>query len=121
MGKLHAHVAQSAEADHANFLALADLPAAHGRVRGDSGAEQRRGSGEVQIRGNPQHESLVDDDAVGVAAIGDASEVLVGQIKGEREVRAELLQASSALGAGAVGIDHAADRREIAGLEFVDC
>ena len=49
MGKFHAHVAQSAETDHANFLAFADAPAAHGRVGGDSGAEQRRGSGEVEI------------------------------------------------------------------------
>ena len=27
--------------------------------------------------GNAQHEALIDDDAVGVAAVGDASEVLV--------------------------------------------
>jgi hypothetical protein len=30
MRKLHAHVAQSAETDHANFLALGDTLVAHG-------------------------------------------------------------------------------------------
>ena len=77
MSKLHAHVAQSAETDHADFLALGDAPVAHGRVGGDSGAEQRRGSGEIEVRGHAQDKALIDDDAIGVAAIGDASEVLV--------------------------------------------
>ena len=77
MGKLHAHVAESAESDHANFLALGDTPVAHGRVGCDSGAEQRSGSGEVEVRGDAKNKPLVDDDAIGVAAVGDASKVLV--------------------------------------------
>ena len=44
--------------------------------------------------------------------------VLVGEVVGEGEVRAELLESGLALGAGAVGVDHAADRGEVAGLEF---
>ena len=60
----------------------------------------------------------VDDNAVGVAAVGDAARVLVGEVVGEGEVRAELLEAGLALGAGAVGVDHAADCGEVAGLEF---
>ena len=63
---------------------------------------------------------LVDDDAVGVAAVGDAAEVLVGKVVGEDEVVAELLEAGLALGTGAVRVDHAADRGKIAGLEFGD-
>jgi hypothetical protein len=118
MGKLYGHVAQSAKTDHSNFLALGDAPAAHGRVRCDSSAEQRSSSGEVQIRGDTQDEPLVHDNALGVAAIGDASEVLVRHIKGECEVRAELLKASPALGTGAVRVDQAANRGEVAGLEF---
>ena len=78
--ELHAHVAESAETDDADFLALGDAPVAHRRVGGDSGAEQRRGSGEVEVGRNAQDESLVDDDAVGVAAVGDASEMLVGKL-----------------------------------------
>ena len=120
VGELHAHVAQSAEADDADLLALGDAPVAHRRVGGDPGAEQRRGSGEVEVGGNAQDEALVDDDAVGVAAVGDAAEVLVGEVVGERHVRAELLEARLALGAGAVGVDQAADRGEVAGLELGD-
>ena len=43
MRELHAHVAEPAETDHANLLALGDAPVAHGRVGRDPGAEQRRG------------------------------------------------------------------------------
>ena len=121
MGELHAHVAQPAETDHADFLALGDAPVAHGRVGGDPGAEERRGSGEVEVGGDAQDEAFIDDDAVGVAAVGDASEVLVRGVEGEGQVRAELLEAGLALGAGAVGIDQAADRGEVAGLELGDC
>ena len=64
-----------------------------------------------------QDKALIDDDAVRVAAVGDASEVLVGKVVREGQVRAELLKARLALGTGAVGIDHAADGREVAGLE----
>ena len=73
-----------------------------------------------EVRGDAQDEPLVDDDAVGVAAVGDASEMLVRRVVGEGQVRAELLEAGLALGAGAVGVDHAADRGEVAGLELGD-
>jgi hypothetical protein len=65
---------------------------------------QSRGAvpAKVQIRGNPQNKSLIYDDTVGVTTVGDASEVLVGKIKGECEIRAELFHASSAFRTGAV-------------------
>ena len=62
------------------------------RVGRDAGAEQRRGSGEIEVRRDAQDEVLIDDDAVGVAAVGDAAEVLVRGVVGERHVRAELLE-----------------------------
>ena len=120
VGELDAHVAQPAEAHDADFLALGHAPVAHGRVSGDAGAEQRRGSGEVEVGGNAKDEVLVDDDAVGVAAVGHAAGVLVGEVVGEGKVVAELLEAGLALGTGAVGVDHAADGGEIAGLELGD-
>jgi len=49
MGKLHAHVPQFVESDHANFLALADAPMAHRRVHCDSGAKQRSSTGKLQV------------------------------------------------------------------------
>jgi len=61
-----------------------------------------------------QNKVLVDDYAVGIAAVGDAAEVLVRGVVGEGPVWAELLQAGLALAAGAIGIDQAADRGEIA-------
>ena len=73
VGELHAHVAQPAEADDADLLALGDAPVAHRRVGRDPGAEQRRGAGEVEVGRDAQDEALVDDDAVGVAAVGDGA------------------------------------------------
>src|SRR5436189_2748388 len=116
MRKFYCHVAQSAQTDHANFLALGDTPIMHRRVRRDTGAEQRRCCAEIQVGWDAQNEAFIDDDAFGVAAIGETSEVLVWRIKRENHVRAELLEAGLALWAGCVRIDHAADRGEITWL-----
>ena len=102
MSKLHRHVAQSAQTDHANLLALGDPPMMHGGVGRDTSAKQRRGGGEIEVGGNAQNEVFLDDNAFGVAAVGHASEVLVRRIKRENHVRAELLEARFASGAGAV-------------------
>ena len=59
---------------------------------------------------------FIDDDAIGIAAIGDASEVFVRRIKSERHVWAELLEVTFAILAGAIGVDHATNRNEIAWL-----
>src|SRR5260370_8935704 len=47
--------------------------------------------------------------------------MLVGQVIRKSEVRAELLEARLALGAGAVGVRHAGDRGEGTALEFGYC
>src|ERR1700686_563775 len=120
MSKLHGHVAQSSETDHANLLVLADVPAAHGRIRRNSCTQERRDSGEVQVRWDAQHKSLIDDNALGITAIGDASEVLVRRIEGQCHVRAELLKTSSAPGTRSIRVDQAANRCQVAGLEFSD-
>ena len=62
----------------------------------------------------------VDNDAVRIAAVGDAAGVFIGEVVGEGEVRTELFEAFLAVGAGAVGVDHAADGGEVADLEFGD-
>src|SRR6266446_1819852 len=110
VSKFYRHVAQSAETDHANFLALGDAPVMHRRVGRDPGAEQRRGCGEIEIGWKTQNEMFIDNDAFGVAAVGHASEMLVRRVEREDHVRAELLKAGLALWASAVRIDHAADR-----------
>src|SRR6266700_1525689 len=121
MSKLHGHVAQSAKTDYANFLALGDAPMMHGRVCRDPSTKKWRSSGKIKIGGDAQDEAFVNDDAFGVAAVGHASEVFVRRVEGEDHVRAELLKASLALWAGAVRIDHAADRGDIAGLVLGNC
>jgi hypothetical protein len=121
MRKLHAHVAESAESDYTNLLALGDAPVAHRGVSCDAGAEQWSDSREVEVRWHPQDESLVDDDTLGVATVGDPTQMLVRKVVSVGHVRTELLEARLALGAGAVRVHHAADRREIAGLELGNC
>src|SRR5260370_16397781 len=116
MSKFYGHVAQSAEADHANFLALRDAPVMHRGVRSDAGAKQRRGCGEIEIGGDAQNEVFIDDDAFGVAAIGHASEVLVAGVEGEDHVRAELLKASLALSSGPFRTPPAAHRADVPAL-----
>src|ERR1019366_9893206 len=51
MGNLNAHMTESTETDHANLLALADAPVAHGRVSRDSSAKQRRAPARSRFEG----------------------------------------------------------------------
>src|SRR6266513_735178 len=121
MRKFYGHVPQSAKTDHANFLAFGDAPVMHRGIRRDPGAEQRRSSGEVKVGWDAQNETVIDNDAIGVAAVGHASEVFVRRVEGENHVLAEFLKASLAVWAGAVRIDHAADRGEVARLVLGNC
>ena len=70
--KLHAHVTQTAETHHTDFFALGDAPAAHGRIGGNSGALERCRPGKIEVGRDAQDKTFIDDDALGVAAIGDA-------------------------------------------------
>ena len=49
---LHAHVTQTAEADHANLLALARAPAAQRGMGCSSRTKQRGRASEVQVAGH---------------------------------------------------------------------
>src|SRR5208282_6235286 len=93
---------------------------AHRGVGGDSGAEQRGGSGKIEVGRNMKDESLVYHDAVRVATISDAPQMLVWEVVRQCEIRAELLKTRLALGAGAVRVHHAADGGQVAELKFRD-
>src|SRR2546426_11069854 len=108
-------MAQSAKTDHANFLALRDAPVMHRGVGRDPGAEQWRSSGETELGWDAQDEAFIDNNAVGVATVGDASKMLVRRVEGQDHVRAELFKASFAVRAGSVRVDHATHRGKIAG------
>jgi hypothetical protein len=89
---------------------------AHGRVCCNPGAEEGRGSSEIEIGGDTHNEAFIDDDAIGVATVGDTSKMLIRGVEGKGLVRAELFKTSFAMGTGTVRIDQATDRSEVAGL-----
>src|SRR4029077_10142006 len=76
--------------------------------------------GEFEVAGDAQNEVFIDDDAIGISAIGNTSKVLVRSVVGEHQARTKLLQASLALWARAVGIDQAADASKVARFIFID-
>ena len=49
VGEFHRHVPKTAEPDHTDLLSSGHIPAAHGRVSGDSGAQERRAGGEIEL------------------------------------------------------------------------
>ena len=59
---------------------------------------------------------FIDDNAIGIAAIGDAAKVFVWRIESERHVWAELLEVTFAILANPIGVDHATNRDELARL-----
>ncbi len=63
-------MSESAESHDADFFAGADVPVAEWGVGGDAGAEERGDGGEVEVFGDFEDEVFVDDDALGVAAVG---------------------------------------------------
>ncbi len=60
VSELHAHVAEAAKTDDANFLALPDFPVLERRIGGDAGAEQRRGRRRVEVCRHAQDKALID-------------------------------------------------------------
>src|SRR5205807_3783371 len=118
MSKFYRHVPQSAETDHANFLALRDAPVMHRRVGRDPGTEQRRSPRKIEIGWDAQNEVFVDNDSAGVPTVGETSEVFVRGVESEDHVGTELLKAGFALRTGTVRINHAADRGDVARLEL---
>src|ERR1019366_8205242 len=119
LGEFNAHVAQTAEADHADLLAFADLPVAKRRIGRDAGAEQRGYGLHIHAGRDLHHEPFLDDDPLRVAAKGPLLAVaFLGIVGPGGTFLAELLQALVAGRAAAAGIHHAADAGIIVGLNF---
>ena len=111
-------MAEAAEADDADPVALLRPPVAERRIGGDAGAQERRRGGEVELRGEAERERLVDDDPLRVAAVGGGLPVHLGAVVGEGGAAlAELLEPAPARVAAAAGVHHAADAGEISGAE----
>ncbi len=88
-------------------------------IGGDARAQERRGSGKIQIGRHAEHEILRHYDALRVAAEGRSVEVLVRAAIGHRHVRAELFQARAAICAGSAGIDEAAHADRVTYFELL--
>ena len=110
-------MAKTAESDHADAAARADVPGAQRRISGDAGANQRGRRRQIQPVGDAQHKLLAHDETLGVAAVGRFARDPIAIIVGLGVAfAAELLQALAALIAVLAGIDHAPDRDRVADL-----
>src|SRR5438477_7337479 len=89
------------------------------RISCDPGAQQRRGRRQIQLVRDPQHEILIDHDALGITAVSDAAGVFVLTIISKDGLVAELLQSFFAIRTRPARIDHATDRGQIAFFEFL--
>ena len=110
---------QSAQADHPESGARADVEVSQWRVGGDARAQQWSGGIQSQRVGDTQDVVLVDDDAAAVAAVSRLS-VLAHRVvsTGHPAAGAVLLQTGLAVLAGAAGVDEAADAHPVADCEF---
>jgi hypothetical protein len=115
-------VAEAADADDPDLLAGADVPVAQRRPGGDARAQQRGHGGQLLFRvADLQHEAVVDDDLLRIAAQGVAGGVFGRAVIGADEtVLAELLQAIVARVAVLAAADQAADADHVAFLEAAD-
>src|SRR5208282_5328376 len=83
MGEFHSHMTQAAQAHDAHLLPFLYIPVPQRRIRRDARTEQRSRSRQIQILGDSQRESLGDDNALRVAAVGPATDLLVFRVVGE--------------------------------------
>jgi hypothetical protein len=64
---------------------------------------------------------LFDYDTIRIAAIGNSSKVNIWRIVGEGHMWTVLLKTGLAFWAVTIGVNHAADCSNVAGLELSDC
>ena len=121
VGNLHTHVPQATKADDADLFAGTGPPMLEGRIGRNTGAEQRRHSGELgSIVRDMQHKRLFHHDALRIAPVRVLTaedRAIVGTGKSGLTV---LLLAVAAGGAMTAAIDHATHPRQIANLELPD-
>ena len=121
LGEFYAHVAKSAEPHDPHFLAFGNLVVAQWRIRGDTGAKERRSRSDIQILWDVQHKELIHNDVFGISAVGHAAAVFIRAIEGkDRALVAELFKVFFAAFTNAAGIHQATDSDDVAVLELLD-
>ena len=119
MSEPERHVAQSAEADHANLFPGADSPFSQRRVSRDARAQKRRRGRRIEFIGKSKDEILIDHDALRIAAVCDPAGVRIFAVIGKsRAAFAELLEARAAVCTHSIGIDQTSDCGQLAFLKF---
>src|SRR6185295_4164836 len=120
VAELDGHMAESAQADHAQFVTRLEPEMPQRRIGGDARAQQRCRALERNAFRDRENVILIDGDAGRIAAIGRRLLVLLVAVIGQREARlAKLLLARAAGLAAAAGIDEAADADDMAGLPLL--
>src|SRR5262249_44740464 len=97
--------------------AFSDSPMVHRRIGCNTCAKQRSSRGQIEVRRNMQYETLIDYDALRIAAIRDSAQMFIRRAICKHVVWTELLLSSLAFRTRSVGIDQAADGSKIARLE----
>src|SRR6201993_81694 len=118
MRQFDTHVSQPSQTDNGNLFPGARLPMAQGRVERDAGTEQRCAGVEWQIGGHAQHIILVDDDSVGVTAVGRGAFFVPSVVGPHRLHAAVLFKAALTLRAGTARVDKATDTHFVAHFIF---
>src|SRR5438105_3928178 len=117
-GELDRHVAEPAEAHHADAVSLLGVPLAQRRIGGDAGAQKRRCAGRVEAGRDFQRVSLRHDDLRRVTAVRGRGPVHLGTVVGPGgALLAELLEPAAARIALAAGVDETPHARGVAHLE----
>jgi hypothetical protein len=109
---------QAPESYHTNLFPFGDSPVTHWGVCCDPCTQERSSSCKIQIGRNTQNKVLFDYNAVRIATIGYASNVLIWRVVGEGRIRTELFETRLTLGAVAVRINQASDCSKVAKPEF---
>ncbi|MNI26794.1 hypothetical protein D3C73_805110 [compost metagenome] len=87
MGQLDTHVAQTADSNHAYFLARAGAPVTQRRVGGDARAQQWRDGSQLRLgMADAQHVALMHHDVLRVAAQRPAGCVRCREVVGANHV-----------------------------------
>src|SRR6476469_3073987 len=121
MSELHGHVPKSAEPNDTDLVTRANLCQTKRRVCCDAGAQKRSSGCEIQFVRNSKDEILVHHYAFRITAIGVTASVRIRAVVSQsHSVFAKLLQILFATQTAAAGIDHAADRGELAFPEFLN-
>ncbi len=118
--QFHSHMPQPTQSDDRDLFPGSSIPVLQRRIKCDTCAQQWRTGIERQILGHTQRIILVDDNLVGIAAVGRLAFFIAAVISPDRRHRAVLLEALPALRTRPARVDEAAHADLVSDLIFRD-